>query len=431
MCTPVRVRREAAVSALLRDVRGFVRRFVALDDLQADAVTLWAAHTHVLDAFPVTPYLAITSAEKRSGKTRLLEVLELLVREPLPRANISDAALFRVIAERSPSLLMDEVDAVFKSREREELRGLLNAGYRRGAVAHRMGGRTNTELQTFPVFCPKAFAGIGDCLPDTITDRSIPIRLKRRTREEHVERFRLREVVDEGAILRDRLADWLEPQGDYLAASRPALPDELDDRAQDVWEALLAIADAAGEEWVSRARYAAVALSSGEEREDDSITVTLLRDIHLFFTSNGHERVRTADLLAHLHGVEESPWGDWYGKQLSAHGLSRLLKPYRIKTMPVKVDGETVRGYKVEQFGDAFARVLSVTSVTGVTSEATSHAGGNAGNAGNAYPRDGERVMPGDEMFPALLANAFKNGHITEAEANERYAVHKLVEASR
>ena len=243
---------------LLEEVRTFIRRFVVLDDHQADAVALWVAHTYVYLAFGITPYLAITSAEKRSGKTRLLEVLELLVRLALATANISDAALFRIIGAKEPALLMDEVDAIFKSREREELRGLLNAGYRRGAVAHRMGGANNRELQTFPVFCPKAFAGIGDCLPDTITDRSIPIRLKRRTRAEQVERFRLRDVEPEGQSLRDRLADWLEPQDDHIAASRPALPDELDDRAQDCWEPLLAIADLAGGDWPDRARAAAI-----------------------------------------------------------------------------------------------------------------------------------------------------------------------------
>ena len=95
------------------------------------------------------------------------------------------------------------------------------------------------------MYCPKAFAGIGDCLPDTVADRAIPIRLKRRTRDRTVERFRLRDVGPEGHSLRDRLADWLEPHRDHLVESRPALPDELDDRAQDVWEPLLAIADLA------------------------------------------------------------------------------------------------------------------------------------------------------------------------------------------
>lgn len=234
---------------LLDDVRAFVRRFVVLDDAQADAVALWIAHTHVFDAFGCTPYLAITSPEKRSGKTRLLEVLELLVRRALPTANISDAALFRVIDKQRPTLLVDEVDGIFgnRAREREELRGILCAGYRRGALTHRMGGSNNTTLQTFHVYCPKAFAGIGDCLPDTIADRSIPIRLKRRTREEEIERFRRRDVVPEGEELHDRLADWLGPQRDHLAAVRPTLPAALDDRAQDVWEPLLAVADLTGD----------------------------------------------------------------------------------------------------------------------------------------------------------------------------------------
>ena len=398
-------------ATLLDDVSTFIRCFVVLDDVQADAVTLWAAHTHAFDAFGCTPYLAITSAEKRSGKTRLLEVLELLVREPLQTANISDAALFRVVGERAPTLLMDEVDAIFKSREREELRGLLNAGYRRGAVAHRMGGANNRTLETFPVFCPKSFAGIGDCLPDTIVDRAIPIRLKRRTREEQVERFRLRDAEPEGHTLRDGLADWLEPQRDYLATLRPSLPDELDDRAQDVWEPLLAIADLTEPNWSERARRAALALSSGEEREDESLTATLLRDIYAVFSANGSEgRLQTADLLAGLHAIEESPWGDWYGKPLSAHGLARLLKPYRIKTQSVWSEGKTARGYKVEQFADAFARVLGVRTVRSVRSESPSQAAPNAPNAPNAYRREhvdddaAERARRFDDLYPRKAA---------------------------
>ena len=71
-----------------------------------------------------------------------------------------------------------------------------------------------TTLEAFPVYCPKAFAAIGQ-LPDTITDRSITIRLQRKTRDERVERFRGRGLTV-GRELRDRLADWLEPQIDYL-----------------------------------------------------------------------------------------------------------------------------------------------------------------------------------------------------------------------
>jgi Protein of unknown function (DUF3631) len=395
-----RVRRDGAL--VLDEVVAMLRRFVVLTPRQAIVVALWIAHTHAMEAADCTPYLMLTSAEKRSGKTRLLEVLELLVREPLPTANISDAALFRAIAEMSPTLLFDEVDAIFgsKTREREDLRAMLNAGYRRGAFARRMGGPRMTTLEAFPVFCPKAFAGIGDCLPDTIADRAIAIRLQRRTRDEHVERFRRREAQPVGAALHDQVVHWLEPQIEYLRSLRPHLPDELDDRAQDVWEPLFAIADVAGGEWPKRARVAAVELSSGEAREDDSNSVRLLRDIYAAFDESDEDRLRTGDLLARLLAIEESPWGDWYGKPLSAHALSKLLRRYRIRTMTVWSHGETVKGYKREQFADAFERVVGVREVRPGSNNG---AAPNSPNPTNPYSH-GDGI--GQVAIPLLPPNA-------------------------
>jgi hypothetical protein len=411
---------------LLGDVRAFVRRFVVLSDAQADAVALWIAHTHAIAAFESTPYLSVTSALKRCGKSRLREVLGLLVHQPLPASNISDAALFRAIDKLKPTILLDEADAIFRAREREDLRGLLNAGYRRGAVAYRMGGSSRTTLEEFEVFSAKAFFGIGDFLPDTLSDRAIHVRLERRLREESLERFREREAAPIGNELRDRLADWLEPQIEELRDARPDLPDAIDDRAQDSWEALLAIADLAGAQWPSRAVAAALALSSGEEREDDSLAAQLLRDVHDVFNANGHQRLKTADLLEQLHAIEESPWADYYGKPLSAHGLSRLLRPYRIKTMPVWTEGQTVKGYKAEQFADAFARVLGVREVRTVRSESPSQEPPNPPNPPNPDTPTG-RPLPGDGDFLNFIAGAHKAGHVTTSEALERERHHDLI----
>jgi hypothetical protein len=285
----------------------------------------------------------------------------------LPTANISDAALFRAIAQRHPTLLFDEVDAVFgaKARDREDLRSMLNAGYRRGAQAYRMGGTNMRDLEAFPVFCPKVFAGIGE-LPDTVRDRSIRIRLERRTREEEIERFRRRDALEQAEPIRQSLESLAAHHADRLAYARPELPEALDDRAQDVWEPLLAIADLAGGDWPVRARAAAVVLSTGESREDESDGARLLQDILDVFKTNGATRYRTADLIAELAKIEESPWGDWNssGKTITPQGIGVLLKPHRIKTMPVRAGGEVHRGYKFEQFADAWLRVLGVTGVT-------------------------------------------------------------------
>jgi hypothetical protein len=416
---------------LLDDIVRFVRRFVVVSEAQADTLALWIAHTHATEASETTPYVAITSPEKRSGKTRLLEVLELVVHEGLPTANTSDAALFRSIKELNPTLLLDEVDSVFnKARDREDLRGMLNAGYRRGAVVRRMGGAKMTTLETFPVYCAKAFAGIGNCLPDTILDRSITIALQRKTREETVERFRRRDVMPEGESLRDCLADWLEPQLDWLHAARPNLPDALDDRAQDFWEPLLAIADLAGGDWPQRAWKAALELSGNGAREDDSLTARLLADIYTVFSNGAGDRLRTAELIEHLCAIEESPWGDWRGKAITPHALSRLLKPHRIRTMPVRAEGEVVKGYKVEQFADAFHRVLGVTWVTGVTSESSSEVACNPRNPCNPSGAVG-RPLPGDEGFLETLDHALARGVITEGERRERRLHHLVVVRAR
>jgi len=107
---------EAQVEAatLLNDVEALVRRYVVLSLEESAAVTLWCVHTHAVEALGVTPYLAVTSAEKGSGKTQLLEVLELLVARPWPTGSVSAATLARKIDVERPTLLLDESDAAFK-----------------------------------------------------------------------------------------------------------------------------------------------------------------------------------------------------------------------------------------------------------------------------------------------------------------------------
>src|SRR5919199_5450082 len=260
----------------------FIRRFVALSDEQAVLVALWVIHTHAIHAADCTPYLHIKSAEKRSGKTRLLEVLAFLVARAWFTGRVSAAVLVRKTANEQPTLLLDESDAAFKGDKEyaEALRGILNAGFRRGGVTSLCVGQgANLSYRDFPVFGPKAIAGIGK-LPDTIADRSVPIELRRRRAGEGVARFRVRKAEREGLSLRDAATAWAEANIERLSSAEPQLPDELDDRAQDIIEPLLAIADEVGGEWPERAREAAVKLLSGEEREGtDSLGVRLLRDV--------------------------------------------------------------------------------------------------------------------------------------------------------
>lgn len=81
--------------SLLDAISRFVRRYVVVSREQQNTLALWSAHTWVIEAFDATPYLSISSVEKQSGKTRLLEVLELLVCRSWPVARVTAAALAR------------------------------------------------------------------------------------------------------------------------------------------------------------------------------------------------------------------------------------------------------------------------------------------------------------------------------------------------
>ncbi len=348
---------ECGCAALLKEVKNLIERFVVLRPEQLHVLALWVVHTHCFDAAETTPYLHITSAEKRSGKTRLLEVLSLLVARPWFTSRATSGALVRKIEAETPTLLLDESDVAFRSDPQfaEALRGILNAGHRRGGVVSLCVGQGSTmTYRDYPVFSPKAIAGIGR-LPDTVADRSIRIEVRRRARHEPVARFRFRLAQLEAEPIRAKLCQLSDRILPELKELTPPLPEELDDRAQDVWEPLLAIAEVAGDDWVRRARQAAISLSGPEARmETESQRVRLLRDIRKAFGS--HQRLPTKQLVDKLQQLEEAPW-DRLG--LTAERLASMLRFYGIRSRQWREGEVRHRGYFREDFEDAWMRYLS------------------------------------------------------------------------
>jgi hypothetical protein len=349
---------------------------------------LWVVHTHCIDGSDVTPYLAITSAEKQSGKTRLSEVLQTIVAEPWFTGRVTAAVLVRKVDDKKPTLLLYESDAAFGSEKEyaEALRGILNTGHRRGGVASLCVGKgAEMSYKDFSTFCPKAIAGIGK-LPDTVADRSIPIRLKRAAFGEVMERFRLRSVAPEAGALRGRLEQWAESIVEHLCDARPALPDELSDRQQDGVEPLLAIADIAGKGWPAIARMAVVELCTELRQSDDSIGVRLLADIRQVFGSWNGDKIPSVELAGVLAMIETSPWGEWsHGKPLTALKLARLLRPFDVSPHTIRIGEHTSKGYDFGDFADSFKRYLRVqtSSMSLPPASNTSHPSQPNTDAGN------------------------------------------------
>ncbi|MFC5155168.1 DUF3631 domain-containing protein [Streptomyces amakusaensis] len=346
-------------AALLDELRAAIGQYVVLPSQEAlTAVTLWVAASHIQPALQHAPRLAVVGPTKGCGKSRLLDVLHETVHQPMMTVNTSPAVVFRVIGKNPPTLLVDEADTIFgpKAGEKEDLRGLLNAGHQRNRPAWRISGPEHKPT-AFPTFAMAALAGIGD-LPDTIMDRAVVIRMQKRKPGERIVPFRSRYSVPELNALRDRLAAWLIPLRGTAAGLVPMMP--VEDRAADTWEPLVIVADLAGGHWPASARAACSAMARNEVAQDEQTTLKtrLLRDIRSVFAQAGDpETLRTHDLLAALLQDAEAPWAEYGTKGLNAYHLANLLRDFAISPANHRFEeAKQAKAYVRNQFLDAWAR---------------------------------------------------------------------------
>ena len=217
-----------------------------------------------------------------------MDVIGALVHRPMPTNNVTAAALFRTIEQRTPTLLLDEADRTFAKKDIPDLIATLNGSQRReSAYVLRCVGDEH-EPRQFGTWCPKALVGIGD-LPNTVMDRSVVIRLERRHPGDELPHWRDR---DRAAVtrLQRRLAQWVDDHAAILKARNViTFPAGLHDRARDSWEALLAVGQVAGGEWTSttgRAHRACEHVTADLD-DDTGAGEMLLVDLRVVFQDAG------------------------------------------------------------------------------------------------------------------------------------------------
>ena len=331
-------------------------RHLALPKGAPTALALWTLHTYVFDRFAITPRLAVVSAEKGSGKTTVLRLLEYLACKTLLAAHVTPAAMFRTLAIAKPTLLIDEADTFMNGNN--ELRGIINSGHGNdGRLIRNVGD--DHEPRKFSTWGPVALAAIGD-LPDTIMDRALVIPMRRRRADEPVERFRLDRKAALTPLARqcERLAqDTLHK----AAALDPDCPDWMPDRAADNWRILFAIADTLGDRIAAKARAAARALTPHTAAPTDG--TMLLEDIRREFTDREVDRIASADLVAALTKREDRPWPEWkHGQPLTTRQLAKLLAPFGIGPTQGWAANRNTRGYARSDFEDTWSRYLAASA---------------------------------------------------------------------
>lgn len=344
-------------AGLLVELRDAIQRHVVLEQVEAVASALWITHTYVYEtAQCLTPILNITSATKRCGKSTLLSLLNKLVKSPKASAGISGPAIYRTIELHRPTLLIDEADNVV-SKEKMDLLGVLNAGISPETAKVTRCCGDDLQPKDFDCYCAKVLAGIGARI-DTLEDRSITITLRRKSREMKVQRVRQFQPGD----LRRKLVRWSDDNGKTIAdayqTARTTLPDALNDRQQDCWEILFAVADRAGGDWPKTARNAAILLC-GRLDAETSLPEMLLADCHRYHLDSHQSKVGSKALVDWLNGQEERPWKDLrHGNGIDQRRLATMLAGFGLSSKNLKIGTEVVKGYDFEQFADAFKAYL-------------------------------------------------------------------------
>lgn len=350
----------ADIALLADQISQILDDHIACTDAVKVAATLWMLMTWLIPASHFLPIAWINAPERRCGKSTLLTLMSRMSRRSLPTSNITGSALFRSIESYKPTLFIDEIDTFIN--DNEGIRGVLNAGHSRdNPYIIRCVGDDN-EPVPFNVFGAKAISGIGR-IPDTLIDRSIPLTLRRKMRDET--KKRVRDLpVDVTNKIQSQLARWSDDNMLAVKEADPVLPISINDRAQDNWQILFKIAMLLGDEWLEKAHRSCMDIS-GSDSDEPSSNEQLLSDIRTVFSLTQTNRLLSRDLLTELRRDPEMSWSTYNeGKTITLRQIAKKLSAFRISSKDLRafdINGHEVRGkgYDINDFQDAFSRYLS------------------------------------------------------------------------
>lgn len=344
---------------IANNINNKLKNHIVLSNDQSIVITLWVFGSYCFEAFSIFPKLLITSPEKRCGKSTVMRVLYYLSNQSLLVSNITPAAIFRGIELWQPTLLIDEADTFIKGYE--ELRGIINSGHSRDtAFIMRVEGDGNNRVpKKFSTWSPMAIAMIKNPA-DTILDRSVIIKLRRKMPNEQIERLEVNSFSNLKPI-RQKLKRWGLDNMTTIQNIIPEIPKSNNDRAIDNWLPLFAIADTLGGEWPQKIKTAFINLNEIDDSE--CLTTLLLGDIKSIFDEIKVEKIHSEFLVEKLMLLEDRPWNEyWHGRPITKYNLSKLLKPFGIKPKQTWIGNQNKNGYQLANFKDAFKRYLPLST---------------------------------------------------------------------
>jgi Protein of unknown function (DUF3631) len=347
-------------SGVVKRVEQFINKYVSFTDAYSLPIALWVMATYVFPSFDAFPYMVITADTKRSGKTRLAEMIAFCCSNPRFFTAMTPSTMFNIIEAEHPTVIFDEAETL-SGESQSVMSQVLNAGYRNGTKIPRMTGK-NTWHE-YDTYSPKIFILIGD-VRDTLRDRSIIVRMKR---AETSARFVHETVKAEGDELRNELSNAVQERSDEISQ---AYLDHtgiefLTDRDEEIWIPLFVMAqvfcperlneleriavDMATEKTQAKRRY--VELSGMEDSaQDEEYAVRLLNDLLTVMQSKA---VSSQDAVNRLRAIPTAPWRKFRGDGITMHNIADMLSRFGVRPVAVRSGKTVFKGYKVDIVRDA------------------------------------------------------------------------------
>ena len=351
-------------SQVLNEVLAQLQAHVIAPVETLHTASLWVCMTWLSDVATVLPVALITAPEKNCGKSTLLNAMAKMSKSALITSNMTSAVLFRLIDKHAPSLFIDEVDTFL--RDNLELGGILNSGHTKDlAYVMRCEG-DNFEPVRFSTWCPKALSGISASnISGTLSSRSIILNMRRKQAGESAQNIR-HTAPEIFTDIKRKLARWADDNAGAFSQLHPVI-DGLNNREQDNYEPLLAIAMLAGGEWVQHLERACN-VSRQNNEESKSIGVELLEACKQIFEINHVDKIRSTALLEHLLKDDEAIFATYNrGAPIKLRQVTKRLGDYGIKSKPLRFGYDGVsKGYELLQFEDAFKTYLEGDNVENI-----------------------------------------------------------------
>jgi hypothetical protein len=360
---------------IFETIERYIRRFVVFQsDDEPVIITNWIVHTWLIHLFNYTPYLHIYSATKQCGKSLLVGLIRELSNNSFYLINFTES-IFRLIDKNPMTLCIDEVDR-WDKESKNQIYGIINAGFSRngGEVYRSVGKGSDQQPKTFKVFCPKVISGIDQSsMPDTIQDRSIPIELVRKLKEEPAERFKHRVELP----IMEEIKLMLEPLLSYSAYNyedENSLFDSVhedslcatyedaieNDRALDIVEPLVIVASMGTDEWLTKTVNACVNLTKRDFDNESNISLEVLRVCYeIKLERMGQKNIHSEDLVKAINEKKDSELAYLNQFGVDQNWLAKKLRTFGIKPSNVRVAGSVKKGYKFNDFVLPAQRFLS------------------------------------------------------------------------